>query len=296
MKYDHVEVMVKEGRGGGPPSIFPKSAASQGRDADSPYREYAMVSWETINAKGEDGGTRLDIQCKHMQNAIRSIYGEYPLEEIAADPIVIRKPYYTLFHCRREIRNMVGKQFDTEEQKRSLQCLTDFISKSFRNLEKAQKSLVDKGLVDFKHLPIIFVPGCLIVGQVNEGRESVVKKGQAVKTENPECFLFHKISDELEDKKTGIKYMEIQAFRWGYNGSMFGLVAVKSRISQFQGPRKITELECFPWEYLEEKRRNELEPQLIKRGQRWCENVEAKKFYYKGLRIVKPTIRCYAQG
>lgn len=249
-----------------------------------------MVSRESINAKGENDGTKLDIQCKHMQNAIRSIFGKYPLEEIAADPIVLRKPYYTLFHCRQEIRDMVGKQSDTEEQKQSLQWLTDFISKNFSTLEKAQKSLVDKGLIDFKHLPIIFVPGGLIVGQINEGRESVVKRGQAVKTENPECFLFHEISDELEDKEIGTKYMEIKAFRWGYNGSMFGLVAVKSRISQFQGPRKITELECFPWEYLEENKRNELEPQLIKRGERWCENVEAKKFYYKGLRIMKPLI------
>ena len=116
----------------------------------------------------------------------------------------------------------------------------------------------------------------------------MVKRRQEAKTKNPECFLFHEISDELEDKETGTKYVEIQAFRWGYNGSMFGLIAVKSKISEFQGPRKITELECFPWEYLEENKRNV--PQLIKRGERWCEHVEAKKFYYKGWRTMKVLI------
>ncbi|KAL9042370.1 MAG: hypothetical protein Q9214_003801 [Letrouitia sp. 1 TL-2023] len=206
---------MKEGRGGNPPSSYLKSVASQGSDMDTPYKEYAMITRQSINAKGENDGTMLDIQCKHMQNAIRSIFGKYPLGEIAADPIVFRKPYYILFHCRREIRDMVGKRSDTEEQKQSLQWLTDFVSKNFKTLEKAQESLVDKGLIDFKHLSIIFVPGCLIVGQVNGGRESVVTRSQAAKTENVECFLFHDISDELEDKETGTKYMEIQAFRWG---------------------------------------------------------------------------------
>ena len=237
---------MKEGKGGNPPSFYLKSAASQGLDRDSPYKEYAIVSRESINAKGDNDGTKLHIQCRHMQKAIRSIFGKYPLEEINADPIVFRKPYCNLFHCRREIRDMMGRQSNTKEQKRSLRWLADFMSENFRTLERAQESLVDKGFIDFKHLPIIFVPGCTIIGRVNGSRESVVKRRQEAKTKNPECFLFHEISDELEDKETGTKYVEIQAFRWGYNGSMFGLIAVKSKISEFQGPRKITELECFP--------------------------------------------------
>ena len=264
-----------------------KSAASQGRDSDSPFKEFAIVSRQLINAKGEEGGTKLDIQCQHMQKAIRLIFRKHPLEDIIADPIVFRKPYYYLFHCRQGILDMVAKESNTEEQKRSLQFLTEFMSENLRTLQKAQESLVDKGLIDFKHLPIIFVPGCIIVGQVNEGPNSELKRGQVAKTVNPECFLLHEISDELEGKERGVKYRVIEAFRWGYNGSMFGLTAVKIGIDQFQGLKKITELECFPLKYLEEKDKNKLVPQLIKRGERWCENVEAKNFYYKGLRKMK---------
>ena len=262
--------------------VIHKSAASQGRDNDSPSKEYAIVSRELVNAKGENDGAKLDVRCKHMQKAIRSIFSNHPVAGMNADPIVFRKPYYSLFHCRQGIQDMVGKESNTEEQEQSLHWLTDCMSKNLRPLEMAQESLVDKGLIDFEHLPIIFVPGCVMIGRVNGGQKPDVKRDHAAKTVKPECFLFHEISDELEDKETGTKYREIEAFRWGHDGSMFGLTAVKTQIDQFQGPRKITELECFPMEYLEENDKIKLVPQLIKRGELWCEKVEAKNFTYKG--------------
>lgn len=285
IKYPYAEVLEKEGKDGGSPLVIQKSAASLGRNRDSPFGEYAIVSRDRINAKGENEGTDLEIQSEAMQRALHSIIAAHSQAGIRADPIIFRKPYYSLFHCRHEIRKMAELESNTPEQKQHLDWLIDFMSKNFQTLEKVQEGLVDKGLIEFKHLPIIFEAGGIVVGQLQPEPEQLIKRDdKPERTMRPECFLFHHIRDELEDQLTGAKYMDIEVLRWGYNGLMFGLTAERLRIQEFAGPRKITELECFPLKYLEEKEKNELIPKLIDRGRKWCDYVEAKNFQYKGLR------------
>ena len=179
---------------------------------------------------------------------------------------------------------MAEKQSNkTQEQIQHLQWLTKFMSENFKILNTIQEGLVDKGLIEFQHLPIIFEPGTLVVGQLQGDGEKTIKRDMPGKTESPECFLFHEIGDEKEDKSTGGKFMDVEVFRWGYNGSRFGLTAETLRVKEFLGPRKITDLECFPFKFLAEDEKNMLVPRLIARGKRWINNVEAKNFEYKGL-------------
>jgi hypothetical protein len=283
IKYQYAEVLEKEGKDGGSPLVIQKSAATLGRDKDTPFGEYAIVSRDRVNAKGENEGTDLEIQSEAMQKALHSIIGNHSQVGVRADPIIFRKPYYSLFHCRHEIQKLAERESNTEEQKKHLEWLTDFMSKNFQTLEKVQDGLVDKGLIEFKHLPIIFETGSIVVGQLQPDIEQTVKREKTEKTERPECFLFHEIRDEMEDKTTGGKYMDIEVLRWGFNGSMFGLTAERLRIKEFPGPRKITELECFPLKYMKEEEKNDLIPKLIDRGKKWCDYVESKNFQYKGL-------------
>ncbi|KAH8681802.1 hypothetical protein BX600DRAFT_447332 [Xylariales sp. PMI_506] len=281
-KYAYTEIVELEGKAGNPSVVIQKSDGSRGRDRDSLYGEYAIVSRDHINVKGENDKTELQIQSEIMQTALRSIFGKHSQVGTRADPIVFRKPFYPLFHCRKEIRNLAENESTTAEQKQHLKWLITFMSDNFQDLEKVQEGLVDKGLVDFRNLPIIFEAGSIVVGQLPEDSDKAVKRDKAEKTERPECFLFHEISDEIEDKMTGAKYVDVKVFRWGFNGSMFGLTSEKLKIKEFLGPRKITELECFPLKYLDEDVKNVLVPRLISRGEKWCDYLEATSFEYKG--------------
>lgn len=285
IKYPYAEVVEKEGKGGNPPVVILKSATSQERERVSKFGDYAIILRDRVNAKGETENPELEIQSETMQEALHSIFGAHSPASMRADPIVFRKPYYPLFHCRSEIRELAERKSNTPEQKRHLDWLVEFMSENLAGLEKIQEGLVDKGLVEYKHLPIIFEEGSIVVGQVDRSGEKGLKRERAEKNESPECFLFHGISDELEESTTGAKYVEVQALRWGYNGSMFGLTAESLRINEFSGSRKITELECFPLKYLKEEDRDKMVPELIERGRRWCDYVEAKTFSYKGLKI-----------
>ena len=284
IKYPYTEVIEKEGRDGTPSQVIQKSAAFQDRGRDSPFGEYAIVARDRVNAKGETVQTDLEIKCETMQKALNSVFGDHSPEGFSADPIVFRKPYYSLFHCRREIQDMMTKVSNTQEQKQHLEWLVKFMSENFQTLDTIQEGLVDKGLINFKDLPIIFEAGSIIVGHSQGLIDFGVKREKSGKTERPECFLFHEISDELEDKLMVGKYRNISVFRWGYNDSTFGLTAGTLQIREFPGPRKITDLECFPLKHLTDEEKNELVPGLIARGKRWCDYVQAKTMEYEGLR------------
>jgi hypothetical protein len=219
-----------------------------------------------------------------MQKAIISVFGDHSPEAFRADPIIFRKPYYSLFHCRREIQDMMTNASHTEEQKQHLEWLVNFMSENFQTLDTIQEGLVDKGLINFKDLPIIFEAGSIIVGHSQGLVDFAVKREKSGKTERPECFLFHQISDELEDTSMIGKYRNVGVFRWGYNDSMFGLTAGKLQIREFTGPRKITDLECYPLKHLKDEDKNDLVPRLIARGKRWCDYVQATTMEYQGLR------------
>ncbi|KAH7032677.1 P-loop containing nucleoside triphosphate hydrolase protein [Microdochium trichocladiopsis] len=221
-----------------------------------------------------------------MQEALRSIIGKHSQIGTSADPIIFEKPYYALFHCRKELREMATRASNVPEQTQHLGWLNDFISNNLKALGKVQTGLVDKGLIDFKHLPLIFEAGSVVVGQLLVHGEHIKTPAKAHKTKQPECFLFHRLSEPVKDENTGMKYIDIEVLRWGYNGSMFGLTKEKTRIKEFAGSKKITDLDCFPLQYLGEEEKNSLIPRLVQRGKMWCQNVDASNFQYQGIAMV----------
>jgi len=153
-----------------------------------------------------------------MQKAIISVFGDHSPEAFRADPIVIQKPYYALFHCRSRIQEMMtDTSSNTEEQKQHLEWLGNFMSENFQPLDEIQEGLVEKGLITFKDLPIIFEAGSIIIGHTQDLIGYGVKRENSGTTKRPECFLFHEISDELEDSLTIGKFKNVHVFRWGWD-------------------------------------------------------------------------------
>ncbi len=176
VQYPYTEVLEKEGKDGHPALVVQKAAASIGGDKNLPFKEYAMIARDRVNAKGETEKTDLEIQSETMQAALHSIFGEHSSVGVRADPIVFRKPYYSLFHCRHEIREMAEDKSSSEEKKRHLKWLVDFMSENFKTLDTIQEGLVDKGLISFEHLPIIFEVGSIVVGQTQGDVEKPTKR------------------------------------------------------------------------------------------------------------------------
>jgi hypothetical protein len=155
------------------------------------------------------------------------------------------------------------------EQVQHLEWLSDFMEKNFKGLNKIYDSLVTKGgLIEFKHIQIIFEAESIVVAQKNGVQE---------------CYLLRDISEELENKEKGLKYVEMRVFSWRYNGFRFGLSPEILKLESFPGRRKITELEYFPLQHLPAEKQKALVTDLVARGHKWVQYVNTTHFEYKGM-------------
>jgi hypothetical protein len=269
IKHSNISIRQQEPKSGGPPIITEKSGTIR---ADRQFPEYAMVIRDKIDAKLEHQGTFLEIQSSIIQEAIRSAFGKNSQLDVRADPIIFKKPYYSLFQRRDKIKKIAEAALASDDEKRKthFKWFLKFMEDSFQGLEIIHKSQVDKGLIEFKHIQMIFASGGILVGKENELRE---------------CVILHDISDILEDKQKGGKYVELRAFRWQYNGTMFGPSLKKIRLDEFSGARQITELDYYPIEAISKEKRSDLFKTLIERGRKWCETVrviDGKHYQYNG--------------
>lgn len=165
-----------------------------------------MVIRDKINAKHEHEGTYLEIQSSIIQEAIRSAFSENSQLDVRADPIIFPKPYYPLFQQRDKIKNFAEAvlKSNDEARKTHLKWLLKFMDENFRELENIHKSQVEKGLIEFKHIQMIFASGGILVGK-DKGLQ--------------ECVILHDIGDIIEDKKKGGNCVKLRAFRLQYNGT-----------------------------------------------------------------------------
>lgn len=268
-KYSDISIRQQEPKSGGPPIISEKSGTVR---PDRQFPEYAMVIRDKINAQSEHEGTFLEIQSPIMQEAIRSAFGKNSQLDVRADPITFEKPYYPLFQRRDKIKKIAEAALasDDETRKTHFKWFLKFMEDSFQKLEIIHRSQVDKGLIEFKHIRMIFASGGILVGTDNGLRE---------------CVVLHDISDILEDKQKGGNYVELRAFRWQFNGTMFGPSLKTIRLDEFSAAREITELDYYPVEALSKERREELLEALIERGKKWCKTVrviDGKHYKYNG--------------
>lgn len=231
-----------------------------------------MVIHDRINAKYEHEGTFLEIQSSIIQEAIRSAFGEHSQLDVRADPIIFQKPYYPLFQRRDEIKKIAEAALTSNDETRKTQFkwLLKFMDDSFQELDIIHKSQVEKGLIEFKHIQMIFASGGILVGKENGLQE---------------CVILHDISDIQEDKQKGGNYVKLRAFRWQYNGTNFGPSLKEIQLHEFSAARQITELDYYPIEALSKEKRETLFEILIERGRKWCETVEVidgKHYKYDG--------------
>lgn len=254
---------------GGTPIITEKSGIVR---ADRQFPEYAMVIRDKINAKEEHEGTFLEIQSSIIQEAIRKAFGENSQLDVRADPIIFKKPYYSLFQRRNKIKKIAEAALasNDETRKTHFKWFLKFMDESFQELEIIYKSQVEKGLIEFKNVQMIFASGDILVG-TEDGLQ--------------ECVILHDISDILEDKQKGGHYVLLRVFRWQYNGTMFGPSLKKIQLDEYSAARQITELDYYPVETLSKEKREDLFETLIERGKKWCETVkvtDGKHYEYNG--------------
>ena len=157
-KADLIDLTAKERPGGEHPMIVQTSQFKKPRTTDvGRFDEYALRFLRKLNKDGDDMGTDLVIDSPLIQKALRSIMSSYAFLNLAADPIVIPKPFAPLFHYRKELLEYTSSAERTDIEKEHMRVLMNaFFEPCMADTQRIFTEEVPKGRVRFEYLWTLF--------------------------------------------------------------------------------------------------------------------------------------------
>ena len=256
--------LTERQRQSGSPHITVTGKHSQAKVDRGPYADRAMVLRRRVDKRGDEIDTLLEVQSPIIRRALQEVLEAYEYINLQAVPIKIFKPYEALFHCRDGLRRYAIAPQRTEEEKAHLQLLVDFIKDNLGTAEEEWEQMVPKHMITFDLLWILFRAGDDVIVR-NDYFQQVLRV----------------ISCEFKSHN-GALIFDVEAWRWGYNGSKFGPAQERLQIAAFSAARNTEQLPFFPIKQLSKPQQDELRAKLVARGQKWRRLVKCQHMQYNG--------------
>lgn len=207
--------------------------------------------------------TSLHVNSQHLKDILKKTIENYPGVSFTTKDITIDKPYWVLYHYRRELEGAF-KDLDADpEAIKHLELLLDFIQDEFKDVIDESENLLEQGMINYQYLWTIFKPGCTIYAPVfGQHRAFTLESGQY--QYNPDGF------------QLSLEYVDFDGDDMGTRGSC-------RMVADFAGSQKISELSAYPLEWHPEN--DEIKQQLVARGRRWEKHAGMHFCNYKGIAL-----------
>jgi hypothetical protein len=263
-----VDITEKDKGYGDQPSVYLTSKLHQAKENRGKYDGFALLLRRKVDKEGDAISTALEVQSPIIRHALQVVLSSNAYLNLAASPIIIKKPYDALFHYRKELREYASAAVRTKEEKEHLSVLIEFMKLNLDAIERLYEQMVPKGMVTFDLLWTLF-----------RSEDDLL-----LQTENyQECYRTIYSETRFINEQ---KFLEIEAWRWGYNGSKFGPSIEKLLIPAFSASRRITQLPVFPLNSIvipDQEKQSQLRSRLIERGRKWRGLVGICHREYNGL-------------
>lgn len=227
------------------------------------YSEYALKVIRFVNKDGVDigPGKSLEISSPVLQKLLRPFLAKHAFLNLAADPIVIHRPFAAIFHSRADIRELCSTTKDATERQMLELLLEKFCKPYLGETERVFREEVPKGMVRWDLLWTLFQAEDDIIVQNDYFRE------------------MHRVMDYeiIED------IFVIYTWRWGYGAGKFGPCSETISIPKYSSTRRIEQLPCFPLRMVApEQRQQSIKTECIARGRQWKELIRPSHREYHG--------------
>lgn len=201
---------------------------------------------------------RLEIRSPIIQRVLEVICGDTSWLATGVNPIEIPKPYFALFHYRKELKQYHESPERSQQEKDHIGVLLGFMAREHRDYVLDYKRLRARKKITFPLLWLFFGP--------NE--EVVIHEEHYT-----ECGVVCSLS--LDDDAG----WEIITRGWDYNGSHFGPVDRIINVQNFEGTCDIETLQIYPLRYSSDPT---LRMRLIERGRLWKSLLNTQHRTYSG--------------
>jgi hypothetical protein len=215
-----------------------------------------------------ENGKQIEIQSKHLVQAIKNVNKHPPLRSIT-DHFVESKPYPTLFDHMEDVHREIEKLND-EDARRDLKRLKEVIEDVAHRWKQAREDKCDSGLVSFDMVWTLFRAGDRVVREDSIG--------------NLWVFVLVDVAERQERIRTrssGIgtqHYIEFTTWFLTWDGfeNELSRQSVMFRLYPFPGRREITSLPVYPIQYTARKHGDDVDKFLAKRGQKWWSLIKPR--------------------
>jgi hypothetical protein len=262
---DLEDITEKQRPEGEQPTTTITSVFNRAREDSERFNDHALLVIRKVDKNGDTFDTELAVRSSIIQNALRFILKSYAYLNLAANPIVLKKPYDALFHYRNEIFEYAEAPERTDEEKRWLKVLTEkFFPLYMTKVVKAWEEDIQKGRVPFNLLWTLFRAEDDIIIQTDYYKE-----------------LHRVVHCEFLTQEGDQKFC-IYTWRWGYNAGKFGPCSETIVIPKYSSTRRIEQLPCFPLKRLDSAKQAKIYQELVARGKKWKELIRPSHREYNG--------------
>ncbi|KAJ6261037.1 hypothetical protein Dda_3702 [Drechslerella dactyloides] len=214
-----------------------------------PNGAYVLVHCKYYNQLGFLSRQTLDIKSLMLKKVLKNIIGDsYPGISFTTKDVVLEYPLRSLWHYRDEIRYL-AKEDKKSEKGRHLKLLLDFLDAEFATLDKEYNNFMEQDMTTFELMWTLFKPGELILTSFDGHPRVFETKGYK------------------EQQVCGSVCGVIDGTYIDYNGDEFGWAQKYVINHEFEGPRKIVDLDAFPLKH--HPREKEVRAELISRGRKF---------------------------
>lgn len=266
MRLELIDLTARYRIGAQAPTVTQTGHRDRPRVVLHQYSEYALRIIREIMPNRIDGKTTLEVSSPIIQGVLRRVMSSYAFLNLAADPIVIKKPYAPLFHYREELKKVASESTNELERIHMKVFMDSFYQPYLGEVEKFYRDEIPNGRVRFEYLWTLFRAEDDVIVHTNHYRE-VQRVVHYDESRGDEDFFF------------------LFTWRWGYNAGKFGPCSETVSIPKFSSTRRIQQLPCFPIKELDPAEAEKICRELVDRGMMWRRLIQPSHRLYNGTSV-----------
>ncbi|KAF3760466.1 hypothetical protein M406DRAFT_47189 [Cryphonectria parasitica EP155] len=224
------------------------------------------------DSEGDLDETCLYVNPQPLRQLLKEVIGNYPSDPIDVDDVQIASPYHSLFHYRKELKEVGLKRFEAEgdtESADQLRLLLDWINTNFELEIAAQERCLssDSKAIAYDKLWTLFAPGTIVHAKVqNQDRAFRIQD-----------YWYDSDDDEQPGLNLNTRFVD-------YDGDTFGYRRLDLHIPKYTGVREISSDAARPLQFTDNV--DEIRETLLARGKRFQKLASGQNFMqYKGIAL-----------
>lgn len=213
--------------------------------------------------------SELEIQSRHIVEALRKVIGNYAGVDFTSKFVTIREPPQCIFHYQDELKQHAEASGD-DQLKSHMQLCLEYMEKTLHREIKMFKPLMSNVSGSFelehRHLWMVFKPGCLVYKK-RTGAEML--------------FRLRRIHDHKDEESEQIEEWCLSTEYIDYGGTDIGFMHYTISIKRYDGCKPLCELAAVPLDFHPEKER--LRRSLSDRGRKFLSHCGIHHRFYDGV-------------